>query len=355
MPHLFDPLTLRGVTLRNRVGVSPMCQYSAVDGTPTDWHLVHLGSRAVGGAGLVMVEATAVEARGRISPGDAGIWSDAHIEPWTRIARFVAENGAVPGMQIAHAGRKASTGRPWEGGVGVADSDGGWSPIGPSTDPFAGDYRVPREMTQADIQDVQAAFVQAAIRANQAGFQLLEIHGAHGYLAHTFLSPLTNHRADEYGGTFDNRVRFLVETACAVRAVWPEDKPLSVRLSCTDWVEGGWDLDSSVELARRLGAEGVDLIDCSSGAIAPGIKIPVGPGYQVPLSSEIRERAAIATASVGLITEAVQADTIIRSEQADLVLLARAELRDPYWPLRAARELGQTERLAPPVQYGRAF
>ena len=353
MPHLFEPLTLRGVTLRNRIGISPMCQYSSVDGFPNDWHLAHLGARAVGGAGLVITEATAVEARGRISPQDAGIWLDAHVDAWQPIVKFIAEHGAVPGMQLAHAGRKASTSAPWHGGHGIADIDGGWEPVAPSPGAFDDGYRQPHALTLDEIRDIQSRFVDAAVRADRAGFQWIEIHAAHGYLAHTFLSQLTNQRTDDYGGSFDNRIRFLVEPARAVRSVWPEDKVLAVRISASDWKEGGWDIDQSVELAKRLKAEGVDLIDASSGGIAPGIKIPDGPGYQDPFAAAVREKAAIATAAVGLITDPHQADEIVEKGQADLVLIARESLRDPNWPLHAAKALGHTAH--PPKQYGRAF
>jgi 2,4-dienoyl-CoA reductase-like NADH-dependent reductase (Old Yellow Enzyme family) len=353
MPHLFDTFTLRGVTLRNRIGISPMCQYSSIDGMPNDWHFAHLGARAVGGAGLVITEATAVEPRGRISPQDAGIWSDEHIEPWGRVAKFITEMGSVAGMQLAHAGRKASTAAPWHGGKGIADVDGGWEPVAPSPMAFEPDYRQPKELSIAEIHAIQAEFKNAAARVLAAGYEWIELHGAHGYLAHEFLSPLTNKRNDEYGGSFDNRVRFLVETAREVRRIWPDDKPLTVRISASDWVDDGWDLEQSVELAKRLRTEGVDLIDCSSGGIAPGIKIPVGPGYQVPFAEAIRERAAIATAAVGLITTPEQADQIISTGQADIILIARESLRDPNWPLHAVKTLGH--KVHAPKQYERAF
>ncbi|HEX3356337.1 MAG TPA: NADH:flavin oxidoreductase/NADH oxidase [Tepidisphaeraceae bacterium] len=355
MSELFSPLKIRDVTLRNRVGVSPMCQYSCEDGFATDWHLVHLGSRAVGGAGLVIAEATGVEARGRISPNDLGIWKDEHVEPLARAARFVEAQGAVAGIQIAHAGRKASTSRPWEGHRAVEDGRGGWEPIGPSAVAFDKDYRMPREMTEGDIKTVQGAFAAAAKRAAGAGFRWLEIHSAHGYLSHSFLSPLSNRRTDRYGGEFENRIRFLLETVREVRKVWPEGLPLTVRISATDWVEGGWDLEQSIELARHLKKEGVDLIDCSSGGLSPNQKIELRPGYQVPFADAIRAQAGIATAAVGLITEARQADEIIRAGQADMVLLAREMLRDPYWAIHAAKELGKLDSVKVPVQYGRAF
>ncbi len=355
MPHLFDPLTLRGATFRNRIGVSPMCQYSCLDGLATDWHLVHLGSRAVGGAGLVMVEATAVEARGRISPADMGLWSDAHIEPLARIARFVSEQGAVPGIQLAHAGRKASTAVPWAGSGPVADADGGWQAIAPSAIPFSPKDRTPAEMTAADIAAILDAFRKATIRAKEAGFGLVELHAAHGYLAHSFLSPLSNRRTDSYGGPFENRTRFALEALGAIRSAWPDEKPVSVRLSCTDWADGGWTLEDSVALARRLKDEGADLVDCSSGGLVPDAKVPVGAGYQVPLAEAVRRGAGIPTAAVGLITEPMQADEIVRNGRADLVLLAREELRSPYWPIHAARVLGQTKSLRIPPPYWRGI
>ncbi|HXT12537.1 MAG TPA: NADH:flavin oxidoreductase/NADH oxidase [Candidatus Angelobacter sp.] len=355
-PHLFESFTIRSVTLRNRIGVSPMCQYSSEDGVATDWHFVHLGSRAIGGAGLVIAEATAVSPEGRISPGDAGIWAEKHIEPIARINRFIKQHGAVPGIQIAHAGRKASAARPWEGGDHLPDNQGGWTPVAPSAIPFGdGLDKIPRAMTETDIAKVQNDFVAAAQRALAAGNEWLELHFAHGYLAHEFLSPLSNQRTDRYGGSFENRIRFALETTRAVRATWPEEFPFTVRLSCSDWVDGGWDIDQSVELARRLKAEGVDLIDCSSGGSAPHAKIAVGPGYQVPFAEKIRREANIATAAVGFITEPKQADDIIRHGQADLVLLARELLRDPYWPAHAAQELGHKDKLPPPVQYARAW
>jgi 2,4-dienoyl-CoA reductase-like NADH-dependent reductase (Old Yellow Enzyme family) len=355
MAHLFDPFSLRGVTLRNRVGVSPMCQYSCNDGFATDWHLVHLGSRAAGGAGLVCVEATAVEARGRISPQDMGIWKDDHIEPLARAARFIASQGAVPAIQIAHAGRKASRLRPWDGN-GPADIDrGGWLPVGPSALAFDQGWLVPHALEPAEIAQVTQRFVDAAQRALVAGFQWLELHFAHGYLAHEFLSPLSNVRDDAYGGSFDGRVRFALETARAVRRVWPDDRPLAARLSCTDWVPEGWTLEDSVSLSKRLKDEGVDLVDCSSGANVPNARIVAEPGYQVPFAEAIRHGAQLATAAVGLITEPEQAEAIVASGKADMVMLARAMLRDPYWALHAAQKLGKRERAAVPPQYERAF
>ena len=356
MSHLFEPLQIKSITLRNRVGVSPMCQYSSDDGVANDWHLVHLGSRAAGGAGLVIAEATAVAPEGRITPGDAGIWADKHVEPLVRINRFMKAHGAVAGVQIAHAGRKASAAVPWQGGAHLANDQGGWTTVAPSAVAFGGDQaKVPQALTVADIQRVQADFVAATKRSLAAGYEWLELHSAHGYLSHEFLSPLSNQRTDSYGGSFENRIRFLLETTRATRKVWPENLPFTVRISCTDWAEGGWDIEQSVELARRLKAEGVDLIDCSSGGAVPHAKIPVGPGFQVPFAERIRREAGIATAAVGMITEAKQADAVVRSGQADLVLLAREELRDPYWPAHAARALGHPDAVQPPKQYARAW
>jgi len=356
MSDLFSPLTIKSVTLRNRIGVSPMCQYSSGDGVASDWHLVHLGSRATGGAALVIAEATAVSPEGRITPGCAGIWADKHVEPLARITRFIKTQGAVPGLQIGHAGRKGSAAIPSLGGASLADDAGGWQTVAPSAVPFGANLpKIPRAMTEADIAKAQADFVSAALRAVAAGYEWLELHAAHGYLGHEFLSPLANRRTDRYGGTLENRMRFVIETTRAVRAVWPDRFPLAVRLSCTDWVPGGWDIGQSVELSRRLKGEGVDLIDCSSGAMVPDATIPSTPGYQVPFAEQIRREAGIATAAVGLITEPGQADEIIRSGQADLILLARAFLRDPYWALHAARTLNQADVLPPPPQYGRAF
>jgi 2,4-dienoyl-CoA reductase-like NADH-dependent reductase (Old Yellow Enzyme family) len=330
--------------------------YSSTDGVANDWHLVHLGARAAGGAGLVIAEATAVSPEGRITPGCAGLWSDAQIEPLARINRFVKRQGAVPGIQLAHAGRKGSAARPWDGGGHLADDAGGWPVVAPSAVAFGGALsRIPCELTHADIARVQADFVAAARRALDAGYEWLELHAAHGYLAHQFLSPLSNRRTDEFGGSFEHRIRFSVGTTRAVRAVWPENLPLTVRLSCTDWTEGGWTIDESVELARRLKAEGVDLVDCSSGGGVVKAAIPVGAGYQVPFASRIRREAGIATAAVGMITSPAQADEIVRNGHADVVLLAREFLRDPNWPLHAAKELGVKPPPAPPLQYGRAF
>lgn len=333
-----------------------MCQYSSVDGAATDWHFVHLGSRAVGGAALVIAEATAVSPEGRITPGDAGLWTDAQIEPLARINRFVKEHGAVTGIQLAHAGRKASASRPWEGGAHLSDDEGGWPIIAPSAIAFGDDLlKEPRSVSEDDIVRVQNDFVTATKRALLAGYEWLELHSAHGYLSHEFLSPLSNQRTDRYGGSFENRIRFLMETTRAVRTVWPDRLPLTVRISCTDWAQGGWDIEQSVELSRRLKLEGVDLIDCSSGGMVWNAKIPVGPGYQVQFAERIRREAGIRTAAVGMISTPAQADAVVREEKADLVLMAREFLRDPNWPLRAARTLGQNATVAPPVQYSRAW
>jgi 2,4-dienoyl-CoA reductase-like NADH-dependent reductase (Old Yellow Enzyme family) len=350
---LTDPLTIRGTTLRNRIGVSPMCQYSARDGMADDWHLVHLGSRAVGGAGLVCAEATAVSPEGRITPGDLGIWSDGHIEPLARIARFVAAQGAAPAIQLAHAGRKASARLPWLGGAPLDIGEGAWPTLGPSAVPFAPEWPAPTAASHDQLAAVVRDFAAAARRAREAGFAIAEVHAAHGYLLHSFLSPLSNRRTDRYGGGLAGRSRLLIEVVEAVRAAWPDSAPLFVRLSCSDWVEGGWDIADSVELARGLKGLGVDVIDCSSGGTSPQARIPTAPGYQVPFAERIRVEAGIPTAAVGLITDPLQADAIIRDGRADLVLMARELLRDPYWPLRHAHELGTLP--AGPVQYGRAF
>lgn len=351
---LFDPLRLRGVTFRNRIGVSPMCQYSSTDGLADDWHLVHLGSRAVGGAGLVMTEATAVEARGRISPQDLGLWKDEQVAPLARVAAFIRAHGAVAGLQLAHAGRKASVSRPWEGDRPVGPPEG-WTPIvAPSALAFADGFQTPVALTAAEVGGVVEAFAAAAKRAVNAGFQTLEVHAAHGYLIHQFLSPVANRRDDQWGGSFDNRVRLLMEIVRAVRDAIPDGVPLIVRLSTTDWLGvDAWDVEDSIALARRLKTAGVDLVDCSSGGIAPGARIEPGPGYQIGNAARIRAEAAIATAAIGFITSAPQAEQTLRTGQADMVFLAREMLRDPYWPLRAARELGVPVKA--PVQYGRAW
>ncbi len=351
---LFEPLQIREIQFRNRIFVSPMCQYSCVDGFANDWHLVHLGSRAVGGAGAVIVEATAVEAIGRISPGDMGLWNDQQIEPFTRITRFVKQQGAVPGIQIAHAGRKASTDVPWRGGKPLLTAEQeGWQPVAPSAVPFDAGYPVPRELSVEEIQGVVRAFAGTAKRAIDAGFELLELHNAHGYLAHEFLSPLSNKRTDQYGGSLENRMRFSLAIVDAVREVWPERLPLFLRISASDWTEGGWTADDSVALADAVKERGVDLIDCSSGGNVPKAAIPVKPGYQVPFAAKVKKEAGIMTGAVGMITEAEQANDIIQNGEADVVLLAREFLREPYWPLKAAKELGARVRVA--EQYGRAF
>jgi len=352
MAQLFDPLSIRGVNFKNRIAVSPMCQYSSRDGFANDWHLVHLGSRAIGGAALVVAEATAVEARGRISPNDLGLWQDAHIEPLTRIVRFLEEHGAVAGIQIAHAGRKAATGRPWEGGKPLTDDAGGWDIVGPSPIPFDAPYRVPHELSVAEIAAVRAQFVATAKRALQAGFRYLELHAAHGYLLHSFLSPLSNQRSDAYGGSLENRARFLLETVRELRAIWPQDRVLGVRLSCTDWVPGGWTLEDTLQLAPLLEREDIDLIDCSAGGSAAHAIIPTAPGYQVGFAEAVKRATKLRVAAVGLITEAQQANAIIAENKADFVFLARQFLRDPYFAINAARELGH-KPVVPP-QYGRA-
>ncbi len=350
--QLFSTLRLRELTFKNRIFVSPMCQYSSVDGMPTDWHLVHLGSRAVGGAALVMVEATAVSPEGRISPWDSGIWSAEHGRAFSRITRFIKENNSVPAVQLAHAGRKASTDRPWLGGGLVEPSAGGWQPIAPSSVPFDPAHRAPREMSEADIDRAVEQFAASARWSLEGGFEVVELHMAHGYLMHEFLSPLSNHRTDDYGGSLANRMRFPLRVATIVREIWPAAWPVFVRISATDWAEGGWDLAQSVELSRELKGLGIDLIDCSSGALVPNVKVPVGPSYQVPFAETIRRDAGIATGAVGMITQARQAEEIVATGKADVVLLARQMLRDPYWPLHAANELGVD--VEGPVQYGRA-
>jgi 2,4-dienoyl-CoA reductase-like NADH-dependent reductase (Old Yellow Enzyme family) len=353
MPHLFDPLAIRGVTFPNRIFVSPMCEYSSADGFANDWHFVHLGTRAVGGAGLVFTEATAVTPEGRISPEDLGIWKDAHVEMLARIVRFLHQQGSVSGMQLAHAGRKASTYRPWSGDGAVGESDGGWTNVlAPSAVAFADNYPQPIEMSQDDIAACVDAFAAAATRALAAGFKVIEIHAAHGYLIHEFLSPLSNQRTDHYGGSFENRTRLARDIAEAIRRVWPEHLPLFTRISATDWSPGGWDIEQSIELARQLKPLGVDLFDCSSGGNVASARIPIGAGYQTPFAERIRTAAGILTAAVGMITSPAQAEHIIGSGQADAVLMARELLRDPYFPMRAARELGQ--EITWPAQYLRA-
>jgi 2,4-dienoyl-CoA reductase-like NADH-dependent reductase (Old Yellow Enzyme family) len=350
MSHLFSPITLRSLTLKNRIFVSPMCQYSCEDGMPTDWHLVHLGSRAVGGASLVMAEASGVSPVGRITPGDAGIWNDAQALAWKPIAAFIRANGAVPAIQLAHAGRKASCHVPWAGGKSLTAEEGAWQTLGPSAIAF-GNYQVPRAMSEAEMEACIADFVRAAGRARVAGFDVVEVHGAHGYLLHEFLSPLSNLRDDKYGGSLENRMRFPLAVCEAVRKAWPEDLPVLVRISASDWKEGGWDLAQSIEFCKRLKALGIDLIDCSSGGNAHDQKIALGPGYQVRFAEAIRREAGVPVGAVGLIVDAVQAEHILATGQADAVSLARAMLRDPYWPRHAARELGLDSQW--PDQYKR--
>jgi 2,4-dienoyl-CoA reductase-like NADH-dependent reductase (Old Yellow Enzyme family) len=350
--HLFSPLTLRGVTFPNRVFMSPMCQYSCVDGVPGDWHFVHLGSRAVGGVGLVMVEATGVSPEGRISPGDTGIWNDIQAEAFARIVKFVREQGPVAGIQLAHAGRKASTAAPWDGGKKLDASEGGWEPVAPSALPFSDDYPMPREMNHADIEKMLTDFEAATKRAISAGFQVIELHMAHGYLLHEFLSPLSNKRTDQYGGSLENRMRLPLELVRRVRSLLSDDLPLFVRISATDWVEGGWDLEQSVEFAKRLKAAGVDLVDCSTGGALPDAVIPAGPGYQIPFAEDIRKRANVPTAAVGFIVQPYQAESVLATGQADAVMLARELLRFPYWAYHAAKDLGAKVQI--PRQYQRA-
>lgn len=353
MANLFSPLTIKSISLRNRIAVSPMCEYSSEDGFATDWHLVHLGSRAVGGAGLVIFEATAVSPEGRITFADLGIWKDEHIDKLKQIATFIEQQGSVPGVQLAHAGRKASHEQPWNGGRPIAsDQPNGWKTVAPSAIPFSEGTEAPIELDKAGIEKIKSDFKLATARALTAGFKVIELHGAHGYLLHQFFSPLSNKRTDEYGGSFENRIRLLLEVVDSVKEVWPEDLPLFVRISATDWTVDGWTPEESVELARALKQKGVDLVDCSSGGNVPHAKIPVRPGYQVEFAEQIKLQTGILTGAVGMITEAKQADDIVRSEQADLVIIARELLRDPYFPLRAAHQLGQKVKW--PVQYERA-
>jgi 2,4-dienoyl-CoA reductase-like NADH-dependent reductase (Old Yellow Enzyme family) len=351
MSKLFSTLRLRGIEFKNRVFVSPMCQYSSQDGLPNEWHFVHLGSRAVGGSALVMVEATAVSPEGRISPCDSGIWSDRHQRAFQPITTFIKSQGAVPGIQLAHAGRKASTDVPWRGGKPLGQQEGAWQTIAPSPLAF-GNYPTPREMTKPDIEAVEVQFAEAARRSLDAGFEVVEIHMAHGYLMHEFLSPLSNHRQDEFGGDLEGRTRLPLRIAETVRRVWPEQLPVFVRISASDWLEGGWNLAQAITFSKWLQRLGIDLIDCSSGGLVPGAHIPVGPGYQVDFSAAIRQQTGIATGAVGMLTEPDQAESILANGQADAVFLARALLRDPYWPLHAARQLGV--EVSWPVQYLRA-
>ena len=357
-PSLFTPLQLRETTARNRVMVSPMCQYSTADGVATDWHQVHLGSRAVGGAGVVMTEATAVEPRGRITPHDLGIWSQEHADALAPITEFIRSQGSVPAIQLAHAGRKASKTRPWDGSEPLQPDEGGWETVAPSAEPYPYDDEPPRQraMTADDIEDVTESFVEAAERARDAGFEIAEVHAAHGYLLHEFLSPVTNDRDDEYGGSFENRTRLVREVTAAVRAVWPDDKPVFVRISATDWLPGreSWDIDQSVRLAPLLAEAGADLVDVSAGGIHPGQEIPnAGPGYQIPYAETIKENTDIAVGAVGGITTGEQADQLIRNDRADLAIVGREHLRDPYFALHAAHELGVDVDV--PAQYRRGF
>ncbi len=339
MSKLFSPLELRSITFRNRIFVSPMCQYSSHDGLANSWHLVHLGSRAVGGAGLVMVEATAVSPEGRISPNDCGLWSESHVEAFAPIARFLTEQGAVPGVQLAHAGRKGSCAVPWQGGTPLDVTSGGWQPLAPSAIPFDIGHPQPHAVTLEEMDLIEAQFRASARRSLAAGFKVVEVHMAHGYLLHEFLSPLVNQRSDNYGGSLENRLRFPLRMVEAVREEWPEELPLFVRISATDWVPGGWDIDQSIILARLLKEKGVDLIDCSSGFAVPNEKVPFGPGFQVPFAAKVRSEAGIASGAVGFIIEPAQAEQIVATSQADAVFLARQMLRDPYWPLHAAKTL----------------
>jgi 2,4-dienoyl-CoA reductase-like NADH-dependent reductase (Old Yellow Enzyme family) len=349
---LFDPLQIRGIRFKNRIAISPMCQYSSVDGFANDWHFAHLGSRAIVGAALIIQEATAVCPRGRISPDDMGLWKDEQMEPLKRITAFIKTQAAVPGIQLAHAGRKSSMASPWKGSKLVAVSEGGWTTLAPSAIPFSESYSMPVEMTRDDITQLRTDFKSAAVRALNAGFELIEIHGAHGYLINSFLSPLSNRRIDEYGGTFENRIRILIEIAEDIRTVWPEKFPLFARISSTDYAEGGWTLTDSVKLAAMLKGAGVDLVDASSGGLVPNVKIPLGPGYQVPYAETIRRETGILTGAVGMITNAVQANEIIKTGKADIVLIARESLRNPNFPLTAAKEL-EVDVPWPP-QYERA-
>ena len=351
-PHLFRPITIRGVTSRNRIAMSPMCQYSATDGVPEEWHYVHLASRAVGGAGIVFTEATHVAPEGRITPNCLGLWNDEQRDAFRRIVKFVAEQGALPAIQLGHAGRKASTQRPWDGAGPIApDKPGGWQVVGPSALPFA-DWQVPQELDESGISRVLQQFADATRRAREAGFRMLELHAAHGYLAHAFLSPLSNVRNDGYGGDLKGRARFLIETVDAIRSEWPEDLPFSVRLSCTDWVEGGLTIEDTVEVAKWLAAHGVDIIDCSSGGNDPRQKIPVHPGYQVPFAERVRREAGIATAAVGLLHSPEACEEVVANGRADFVVMGRTLLGDPYWPMHAAAKL-RAESFNWPPQYER--
>jgi 2,4-dienoyl-CoA reductase-like NADH-dependent reductase (Old Yellow Enzyme family) len=351
MSKLFTSINIRGVTLSNRIVMSPMCQYSSTDGFANDWHMVHLGSRAVGGAGLIIAEATAVSPEGRITPGDLGLWKDDHIAGLTRIVNFIRQQGSVPAIQLAHAGRKASCAVPWEGGKQLDQKHGGWQTVAPDNSPFHDHDSKPEALNKEGIDKVISDFKAAAGRALKAGFKIIEIHGAHGYLLHEFLSPLSNNRTDEYGGPFENRIRLMLQVVKGIRKVWPPENPLFVRISSTDWVENGWSLEDSVKLALKLKDMDVDLVDCSSGGNAWNVKVPFGPGYQVPFSEAIR-KTGIMTGAVGFITKARQAESILQEEKADLIILAKEFLRNPYFPLNSAREMGVDVKW--PVQYLRA-
>ena len=349
---LFDSLKIRSISFKNRIAISPMCQYSSIDGFANDWHLVHLGSRAVGGAALVIQEATAVTARGRISPDDLGLWKDEQVEPLQRITAFIKKHGSVPGIQLAHAGRKGTMNSPWKAGNLLTESEGGWITQAPSAIPYNEGYSLPVEMSGEDIFQLRKDFKSSAFRALESGFEVIEIHGAHGYLINSFLSPLSNHRTDQYGGSFENRTRLIKEIISDIRSIWPEKFPLFLRISSTDYADGGWDLPSSVQLAVEIKNLGVDLVDCSSGGLMPNVRIPLGPGYQVPFAEAIRKESGILTGAVGLITTATQANEIIESGKADFIFIARESLRNPVFPLTAARELGKEVEW--PVQYLRA-
>ena len=352
MSKLFSPIQLRGLTVKNRIFMSPMCQYSAHDGILNDWHRVHYGSRAVGGAGLVMIEASSVSPEGRITPYDSGIWSAQQVEALHPVIASIRGQGATPGIQLAHAGRKGSCTQPWKGGKGISLKDGGWQPPAPSAIPFSADYNMPVEMSQADIDRVTAEFAASTKLALDAGFETIEIHMAHGYLLHQFLSPLSNRRSDSYGGSLENRMRFPMQIAQTVRDLWPDDKPVMVRISATDWVEGGWDMAGSLALVNRLKSIGIDMVDVSSGGLIPGAVIPAAPGYQTAFAAELRKQTGMAISAVGMITDAVQAEHILVTQQADVVSIARELLRDPYWPLHAAKKLGVD--IPWPPQYQRA-
>jgi 2,4-dienoyl-CoA reductase-like NADH-dependent reductase (Old Yellow Enzyme family) len=352
MKHLFSSLKLRELTISNRIFLSPMCQYSSHEGQPNNWHLVHLGARAAGGCGLIITEATAVSPQGRISPDDLGIWSDKQVKPFSELVQFIKKQGSIAGIQLAHAGRKASVDAPWRGGKALKQSERGWTPSAPSPISFAENHPTPHELTSSDLERIEEDFSQAAERALKAGFQITEVHAAHGYLLHQFLSPLSNKRTDEFGGVLENRMKFPLRITRTVREIWPEQLPVFVRISATDWVEGGWDLEQATTFSQQLKKQGIDLIDCSSGGLVPDAVIPAGPGFQIPFAEKIRHETGMATAAVGLITEADQAERIIASGQADAVLLGRELLRNPSWPLQAAKKLNAD--ISWPPQYERA-